>query len=95
MTAQLLPEILPEFTNVDDNFLAYKITNEVVDKLLTKTTIIAAEDDEVVPATTFQQLDENHNFKMLFTEYGGHNGFIENYKFEDFSIKIAFEEVTS
>ena len=95
MTAQLLPEILPEFSNVDNYFLAYKITNEVVDKLLAKTTIIAAEDDEVVPATTFQHLNENGQLKILFTRYGGHNGFIENYRFEDFSIKIAFQEINT
>jgi len=95
MTAQLLPSILPEFTHIDDYFAAYKVTNDVINRLQTKTTIIASKDDEVVPATTFQHLEETHNFKMLFTEYGGHNGFIENYKFEDFSIKIAFEEATS
>jgi len=95
MTAKLLPEILPEFTNVDDYFLAYKITNKVVNKLLAKTTIIAAKDDEVVPASTFQHLNENDQLKILFTQYGGHNGFIENYKLEDFSIKIAFQEINT
>ena len=95
MTAQLLPEILPEFENVDDYFHAYKITNEVANKLLAKTTIIAAEDDEVVPVSTFQHLNENDQLKILFTRYGGHNGFIENYKFEDFSIKIAFQEIST
>ena len=68
MTAQLLPEILPEFSNVDNYFLAYKITNEVVDKLLAKTTIIAAEDDEVVPATTFQHLNENGQLKFCLPD---------------------------
>ena len=95
MTAQLLPVILPEFENVDDYFHAYKITNEVASKLLAKTTIIAAEDDEVVPVSTFQHLNENDQLKILFTRYGGHNGFIENYKFEDFSIKIAFQEIST
>ena len=95
MTAQLLPVILPEFENVDDYFHAYKITNEVANKLLAKTTIIAAEDDEVVPVSTFQHLNENDKLKILFTRYGGHNGFIENYKFEDFSIKIAFQEIST
>ena len=54
-----------------------------------------AEDDEVVPATTFQHLNENGQLKILFTRYGGHNGFIENYRFEDFSIKIAFQEINT
>lgn len=95
ITAKLLPSMLPEFTNIDDYFAAYKITNNVVDELQARTTIIASKDDEVVPSTTFQHLAENDNFRILFTEYGGHNGFIENYKFEDFSIKIAFEEAIS
>jgi len=48
-----------------------------------------------VPASTFQHLNENDQLKILFTQYGGHNGFIENYKLEDFSIKIAFQEINT
>jgi predicted alpha/beta-fold hydrolase len=45
-----------------------------------------------VPITTFKHLENDPHISLLVTKHGGHNGFIENYAFEDFSIKLAIEE---
>ena len=92
MTASLMPAILPEFTNIKEYFDSYKITNTVTAKLKTAATLITAENDPVVPITTFKHLENDPHISLLVTKHGGHNGFIENYAFEDFSIKLAIEE---
>ena len=92
MTASLMPAILPEFTNIKEYFDSYKITNKVTAKLKTVATLITAKNDPVVPISTFKHLENDPHISLLVTKHGGHNGFIENYAFEDFSIKLAIEE---
>lgn len=92
VTASLLPQILPKFENVKEYFESYKITNDVTAKLKTTATLITAENDPVVPISTFKHLEKDPHISLLITKHGGHNGFIENYAFEDFSIKLAIEE---
>ena len=92
VTASLLPRILPDFKDIKEYFNSYKITNNVTAKLKTAATLITAENDPVVPISTFKHLENDPYISLLVTKHGGHNGFIENYAFEDFSIKLAIEE---
>ena len=92
VTAALLPDILPQQLSLEEYFESYKITSAVIASLNVNATIIASKNDPVVPIVTFADLENNEKLNLIITDYGGHNGFIENYKFEDYSIKIAKQE---
>mgnify|MGYP001269690117 CR=1 FL=1 len=78
--------------DIKDFFRMYEINEAVIQNLKTKASIIIAEDDPVVPFHTTKHLSDNSHVNFLSTKYGGHNGFVENFKLEDFSIKILEEE---
>ncbi len=94
MIKLFLPIILPDmkFDDIKDFFRMYEINEAVIQNLKTKASIIIAEDDPVVPFHTTKHLSDNSHVNFLSTKYGGHNGFVENFKLEDFSIKILEEE---
>ena len=81
-----------KFDDIKDFFRMYEINEVVIQNLKTKASIIIAEDDPVVPFHTTKHLSDNSHVNFLSTKYGGHNGFVENFKLEDFSIKILEEE---
>ena len=87
-----MPDILPQQLSLEEYFESYKITPAVIASLNANATIIASKNDPVVPIVTFADLENNEKLNLIITDYGGHNGFIENYKFEDYSIKIAKQE---
>ena len=93
VTARLLPNILPEYKNISDYFKSYKITSEIITLSNSKISIIASKNDPVVPISTFSSLKHLQGLNLIITDFGGHNGFIENYRFDDYSIKIAMEEL--
>ena len=84
VTAALLPDILPQQLSLEEYFESYKITPAVIASLNANATIIASKNDPVVPIVTFADLENNEKLNLIITDYGGHNGFIENYKFSNF-----------
>lgn len=62
------------FKNSDELFDHFKIKDEQIEKLGTKTLILASKDDPMVGFETFplQSISRNKNISMLTTEAGGH-----------------------
>ncbi len=71
----------PEFRNYREYFNKYTLRNEVFLDLSIHVTIIAAEDDPIVPIHDIYGLKENRYLQLSIQKYGGHCGFIDFFPF--------------
>ena len=72
---------VPEHTiydTVEAYFAAYAVTGDRLAALAVPATIIAAEDDPIIPVADFARIDSNRNLDIEIQGYGGHCGFIES-----------------
>jgi len=82
---ELNHEFIPKYTsfsNVDDYFHAYAISGSILDSTIAPCYLHFAEDDMIIPVKGVEQLSKNSNVNVYVTKYGGHCGFISNWKGE-------------
>lgn len=61
-----------------DYFAAYALVGNRLASLEVPATIIAAEDDPIIPVDDLSRIDAPESLKIETSRYGGHCGFIEN-----------------
>jgi hypothetical protein len=71
----------PEFPTYMDYFRRYTLTGNIVDGLSIPVTIIASEDDPVVPVDDILGLKANGFMNRLIQPYGGHCGFLKPFPY--------------
>jgi predicted alpha/beta-fold hydrolase len=72
---------VPNFTDFEDteSYLnAYSLTGDRLKNLATPATIIASEDDPIIPVHDLKLIDKPPALSIEITRYGGHCGYIEN-----------------
>lgn len=79
-TEELIRQYSP-FESAQQYFQSYTIKNDALMSIPVPTTIIAAEDDPIIPVEDFRRLKLNHLTRLVIHRYGGHNAFIENFSF--------------
>ena len=67
--------------NVKELFSGYAITQNTINQIRHKTLIYSSYDDPCVPIEPLLKLDQTEHVKFKPLEYGGHCGFIDDYKF--------------
>lgn len=82
-----------EFETLDDYFEGYSVAGEKLAALQIPTTILASEDDPVVPVADFSDLPTNENIELLVTRFGGHCAFLKNWKMESWADDLIVERV--
>jgi predicted alpha/beta-fold hydrolase len=82
-----------EFESLEDYFDGYSIAKNRLAALAVPTTILASEDDMVVPASDFQDLPENECIELLVTRHGGHCAFLKNWRMESLADDVIVERV--
>jgi predicted alpha/beta-fold hydrolase len=70
------------FESAEQYFEGYSIAGDRLAPLQVPSTILTSEDDPVVPVHDFEELPENPNLELIVTRYGGHCGFLKNWKLE-------------
>ncbi len=93
---ELTEQIITEYSNFNsakEYFDAYGIKSDFTKNLKIPLLILTSEDDPVCPVEDFYNLKENSFLKLIITKYGGHNGFIQNLKYETFYHKIILDEL--
>lgn len=76
---------IPRFTpykELDQYFDAYRITGDRLDTLACPAHIIASEDDPIILSQDLDSLSGNSRLSVERTQYGGHCGFVENWRFD-------------
>lgn len=86
ITERVIPRYTP-FMDVFEYFQTYTLTGAAFSRLAVPVTILAAEDDPVIPVDDFRTLPGNGGLRVVIERYGGHCGFLENLRlhvwFED------------
>ena len=70
------------FEDADSYFAGYSIAGNRLSTLGTPALILTSEDDPVVPIADYYTLAANPQLEILITRYGGHCGFLKNWKLE-------------
>ena len=70
------------FESAEEYFEGYSIADDRLAPLQVPSTILTSADDPVVPVQDFEDLPENPCLELIVTRYGGHCGFLKNWKLE-------------
>jgi len=73
------------FADMKQYLNGYSITGNVLAKIAVPAHIIASADDPVIPADDLNRLALNPYLSVEILKYGGHCGFIENYRFRSWA----------
>ncbi len=73
------------FGNVETYLNGYAITGDVLENLKVPSLIIASADDPVIPSEDLANLAAPDPLQVQITQYGGHCGFIEDYRFRSWA----------
>jgi len=77
--------------NVKELFAGYAITQDTINQIKNNTLIYSSVDDPCVPIKPLYRLDQTNNVKFKPQQYGGHCGFIDDFKFNS----SVYEEIVS
>jgi uncharacterized protein len=77
----VLLERYSQYDRAEDYFRDYGLVDGVLKDNPAPSTIIAAQDDPVIPARDFRRLRLNGSTGLIMHRYGGHNGFLEKSPF--------------
>jgi len=70
------------FESAEAYFEGYSIAGDRLEALRVPSTLLTSEDDPVVPVADFQDLPANPMLELIISRYGGHCGFLKNWKME-------------
>jgi len=74
---------VPRYTHFPDTLAylrGYSIVDDVLEDLAVPCHLISSRDDPVIHSKDLPRLAQNPHLRIELTEYGGHCGFIENYR---------------
>ncbi len=70
------------FESAEAYFDGYSIAHQRLASLQIPSTILTAADDPVVPVADFEDIPKNPVLELIISRYGGHCGFLKNWKLE-------------
>jgi len=77
--------------NVKELFAGYAITQDTINQIKNNTLIYSSVDDPCVPIKPLYSLNQTNNVKFKPQQYGGHCGFIDDFKFNS----SVYEEIVN
>jgi predicted alpha/beta-fold hydrolase len=83
------------FESADAYFDGYSIAHQRLAALKIPSTVLTSADDPVVPVGDFKDLPQNPALELLISRFGGHCGFLKNWKLESLADELMlrrFEE---
>jgi uncharacterized protein len=85
ITERVIPRYT-RFRDVFEYFQTYTLTGADFSRLAVPVTILAAEDDPVIPVEDFRKLRGSSRLNLIIERYGGHCGFLQ-----DLRLQVWFE----
>lgn len=79
MNARLIPKYTA-FKSLDDYFDAYAISGSRLDNTIAPCHLFFAQDDMIIPVEGVKDLSDNPDVHVTVTAYGGHCGYISNWR---------------
>lgn len=90
MNEELIP-VYTEFSNVDDYYNAYAIGGDYLSETICPCYLHFSIDDMVIPIDDVLGINQSDNLHITVTEYGGHCGFLSNWKLDSWQDERALE----
>jgi len=87
ITERVIPRYTP-YRDVHEYFQTYRLAGADFSRLAVPVTILAAEDDPVIPIDDFRTLRGGERLRVRIERYGGHCGFLQ-----DLRLRVWFEEL--
>lgn len=82
------------YRNYADYLDTYTLTGDAFRDLRVPATLITAEDDPIVPVADFRHVQSNPNLTVTITRHGGHCGFVENWRLNNWAEQRVLELLT-
>jgi predicted alpha/beta-fold hydrolase len=79
------------FESAEEYFEGYSIAGDRLAALALPSTILTSADDPVVPVKDFEDLPDNPHLELIISSYGGHCGFLKNWKLESMAEDLIAE----
>ena len=76
-----VPAFTP-FSNAREYFSAYALTDDRLSNLSVPAYLVTSADDPIVPVEDLEKMNRPEALKFVVTKFGGHCGFIENYRLD-------------
>jgi len=90
MNDELIP-VYTEFSNVDDYFDAYAVVDNRLSETICPCYLHFSEDDMIIPVEDVQRINRSDNLHIVVTKYGGHCGFLSNWKLDSWQDQQALQ----
>jgi predicted alpha/beta-fold hydrolase len=87
ITERVIPRYTP-FRDVHEYFQTYRLAGADFSRLAVPVTILASEDDPVIPVDDFHRLRGNDRLRVVIEHWGGHCGFLQ-----DLHLRVWFEDL--
>ena len=81
------------FADADSYFDGYSIAGERLADLNIPALVLTSVDDPVVPVADYYRLPANPQLEILVTNYGGHCGFLKNWKLESLAEDLILQRM--
>jgi len=81
------------FEDADSYFAGYSIAGRRLQALKIPAFVLTSEDDPVVPVADYYQLPAIPQLEILVSKYGGHCGFLKNWKLESLAEDLILERL--
>lgn len=81
ITDRILPRYSP-FSTSKEYFQTYTLTGRRFSELCVPLLVLTAADDPIIPVEDFLELKENHQLRVRVERYGGHCGFLQDYRLQ-------------
>ena len=92
---EMLVEQHTAFNTVSDYFNDYALTGGELSDIEVPTVIITSKDDPVIPINDFYAIKQSPQVKVSIQPYGGHCGFIKDYKLNSWVNDILLKEFST
>jgi len=79
------------FESAEAYFEGYSIAGDRLASLRVPSTLLTSSDDPVVPVADFRNLPDNPFLELIITRYGGHCGFLKNWKMQSIAEDLIAE----
>jgi len=85
---EITDRILPRYSSyptAEEYFQTYTLTGRRFCELSVPLLVLTAADDPIIPVEDFRELKGNHLLRVQVERYGGHCGFLQNYRLQAWS----------
>ena len=79
------------FDSADSYFDGYSVDHQRLAPLNVPSTLLTSTDDPVVPVSDFEDLPDNPALELIISPYGGHCGFLKNWRLESLSEDLILQ----